>query len=99
MANKKERTNAPQKHWLTTLILCWFLGFFGVHRMYAGRVGSGLVLLYWTFVSALVTYLNVYLGISCFVCVGAVVVNDFVLIVMRKFKDCYGREISKENLG
>jgi TM2 domain-containing membrane protein YozV len=102
MASKKinnEEVRVPEKHWLTTLILCWFLGFLGIHRMYAGRVGSGLLLLYWTVVSALVTYLNVYLGIACFVCVGALVVNDFILIAMKKFKDCYGREITQEKIG
>jgi TM2 domain-containing membrane protein YozV len=98
MANNEE-VKVPEKNWLTTLLLCWFLGFLGIHRMYAGRIGSGFLLLYWTLVSALVTYLNVYLGIACFVAVGAVVVNDFVIIAMKKFKDCYGREISVEKIG
>ena len=30
------------KDWLTTLILCWFLGVFGVHRFYVGKTGSGV---------------------------------------------------------
>jgi TM2 domain-containing membrane protein YozV len=95
----KEEVKVPEKNWLTTLLLCWFLGFLGIHRMYAGKIGSGFLLLYWTIVSALVTYLNVYLGIACFVAVGAVVVNDFVIIAMKKFKDCYGREITQEKIG
>lgn len=100
MANKSvNEEGLPKKHWLTALMLCWFLGFFGIHRIYAGKIGSGFLLLYWTVVSALVTYLNLYLGLACFTCVGAVVVNDFVLIGMKKFKDCYGREISEEKLG
>jgi TM2 domain-containing membrane protein YozV len=102
MASKnvnKEEVKVPEKNWLTTLMLCWFLGFLGIHRIYAGKIGSGFLLLYWTVVSALVTYLNVYLGIACFVCVAAMVINDFVLIAMKKFKDCYGREISQERIG
>lgn len=97
MANK-EQENRPTKHWLTTLMLCWFLGFLGVHRLYAGKISSGLLLAYWTVVSAIVTSLNVYLGLACFVGVGAVVVNDFVLIACKKFRDCYNREIVEEKL-
>ena len=58
----------------------------------------GLVSLASVAVAILVTNLNVYLGIACFVGIGAVVVNDFVLIAMKKFKDCYGREIIDERL-
>ena len=93
-----ENVKVPTKNWLTALLLCWFLGFLGIHRMYVGKIGSGALLLYWTVVSGLVTSLNIYLGIACFVGVFAVVVNDFVLIAMKKFKDCYGREIVDDRL-
>ena len=97
MAGKSnENVKIPAKNWLTTLLLCWFLGIFGVHRLYAGKVGSGALILYWTIISILVTNLNVYLGLACFVGVAAVVINDFVLIAMKKFKDCYGRNIVDE---
>lgn len=36
----------PQKDWLTTLLLCIFLGVFGVHRFYTGHVAIGLVQLF-----------------------------------------------------
>src|SRR5690242_8193706 len=32
----------PQKSWLTTVLLCHFLGTFGVHRFYTGRIVSGI---------------------------------------------------------
>lgn len=30
---------------LVTLILAWFLGIFGVHRFYVGKVGTGILML------------------------------------------------------
>ena len=95
---KEENVKVPTKNWLTTLLLCWFLGFIGLHRMYVGKIGSGALLLYWAIVSTLVTCLNVYLGIACFVGLFAVVVNDFILIALKKFKDCYGREVVDDKL-
>lgn len=34
--------DAP-KDWLTTLLLCLFLGAFGVHRFYTGHTGIGII--------------------------------------------------------
>lgn len=100
MAGKiSENVKIPTKNWLITLLLCWFLGFFGIHRVYAGKIASGALMLYCTIVAILVTNLSLYLGLAFFVGVGTVVVNDFVLISMKKFKDCYGREIVNEKIG
>ncbi len=35
-----------QKDWLTTLLLCIFLGVFGVHRFYTGYIAIGLIQLF-----------------------------------------------------
>lgn len=34
-----------EKNWLTTLLLCWFLGYFGAHRFYAGKIGTGILMI------------------------------------------------------
>jgi len=30
---------------LVTLLLCWFLGIFGIHRFYVGKVGTAILML------------------------------------------------------
>ena len=36
-------SNRSEKDWLTTFLLCWFLGQFGIHSFYAGKIGIGVV--------------------------------------------------------
>jgi len=39
------KNKTMNSRWLATLLLCWLLGVFGVHRFYLGRVGSGILML------------------------------------------------------
>ena len=31
------------KDWLVALLLCFFVGFIGAHRFYAGKIGTGIL--------------------------------------------------------
>lgn len=93
-ANEK----VSKKDWLTSLVLCWFLGFFGVHRLYAGKLGSGFLMVYGTIVASCIMAVDIYLGAIAFVVVGGFVVNDFLNILLKCFRDVHGREISEDTV-
>lgn len=90
--------NVSKKNRFTTLMLCWFLGFFGVHRLYAGRLGSGFLMLYGTICSTLILAINLPIGLMCFITMAAFVVNDFVVIAFKQFSDCYGKCICDDSI-
>jgi len=90
--------NASAKGWLTTLVLCWFLGFLGVHRLYAGKIGSGFLLALETIIAVSILFIEFQLGLIALVIVGGFVVNDFLIIWFKKFKDCYGKEIIEDRV-
>ncbi|MBO7164895.1 MAG: TM2 domain-containing protein [Muribaculaceae bacterium] len=35
--------NGVKKDWLTTLLLCFFVGSLGIHRFYVGKTGTGII--------------------------------------------------------
>lgn len=94
----EEQENVSKKNRFTTLMLCWFLGFFGIHRLYAGKLGSGFLMLYGTIVSSLVLALNVNFGMMFFITMGALVLNDFAVIALGQFSDCYGKCICNDKI-
>lgn len=99
MADKNSGIGKPEKNWLTALVLCWFLGFLGVHRMYAGKLTSGFYMAYGTIFSVCALIVYVPLGLAGFTLMGAWVITDFFAIATKKFRDCYGRDIVSDKIG
>jgi TM2 domain-containing membrane protein YozV len=74
-------TKKSNKTLLTTLLLCLFLGAIGVHRMYVGKVGSGIVML-------LLSISFIGLIVS-----GIWAIIDFITIATGTFTDGEGKYI------
>lgn len=76
----------PPRSKAAAAVLCFFLGWLGVHRFYTGQAGIGAaqlllnVLLFWTLIVPL--------------CVGVWVFVDFILILTGGVKDKYGRPLA-----
>ncbi len=99
---KKEKIEdvreTSSKNRLTALMLCWFLGLFGVHRLYAGKLGSGFLMLYGTVVSLLLLGVCLPVGLMCLVTMVAFVANDFAVIAFGQFIDCYGKQLTRDDI-
>ena len=95
----EEKNSVSTKNRFTMLMLCWFLGFFGIHRLYAGKLGSGFLMMYGTICTALVLALSLPLGLMCLITMGSLVVNDFVVISFGQFSDCYGKCVCDDKAG
>lgn len=98
MDEKMDEINVSKKNRFTTLILCWFLGLFGVHRLYAGKLGTGFLMLYGTICATLLLAAYPPVGIVTFITLIALVVNDFVVIAFGQFSDCYGKCICNDKV-
>lgn len=66
---------------LAALLLAFFLGAFGLHRMYVGKIGTGLLQLLFTItiIGAIIT--------------GVWVFFDFLFILLGSFKDKEGKAL------
>ena len=55
---------------LATSLLAWFLGYFGVHRFYAGKIGTAMVML-------MITILAYAIMICAFIAMVAMVSDEY----------------------
>ncbi|MDM7999880.1 MAG: TM2 domain-containing protein [Dehalococcoidia bacterium] len=78
---------------LATTLLAWFLGEFGAHRFYIGKIGSAVVML----ILALIGWATVWflVGIPFLVIVGIWSLVDFIFAVAGKMRDSKGLLIEK----
>ncbi|MCX7663115.1 MAG: NINE protein [Tepidimonas fonticaldi] len=44
-APQKTSGDTSDKAWLPLVLMCFFVGFLGVHRFYVGKVGTGILML------------------------------------------------------
>jgi TM2 domain-containing membrane protein YozV len=58
---------ASPKSRLAALLLCWFLGIFGAHRFYVGKIGTGILQIFtlgglgiWTFVDLIMIIVGAF---------------------------------------
>jgi len=86
------------KNRLTALVLCLTLGFLGVHRLYAGKLGSGFLMMYGSVVSVLLSFVCLPIGLMCLVTMLAFVANDFTVIAFGQFLDCYGKQMTRNDV-
>ena len=45
MTDTNEYLEKSERDFLITLLLCLFLGYLGIHRFYAGKIGTGILML------------------------------------------------------
>ena len=76
-----EKVSEKQK--IIMILLALFAGTLGIHRFYAGKIGTGIIMLLLT-----LTIVGVYIS-------GIWAIVDLIIIVLDKFKDGNGLIISK----
>jgi TM2 domain-containing membrane protein YozV len=43
--NMSPQAQLSDKGYVTAILLCFFLGVFGIHRFYVGKIGTGILML------------------------------------------------------
>ncbi|MBI4330904.1 MAG: TM2 domain-containing protein [Chloroflexi bacterium] len=80
--------NVSSKSRLAFVLLSFFLGGFGVHRFYAGTIGTGVIMLIMGIVGAATAWIMV--GLFQLIPVGMWALIDFVFGIAGRFRDGKG---------
>lgn len=85
------------KSWGTSLLLCIFLGMLGIHRFYAGKIISAIVILITTlFIYIIIPIITFGIGIIFWFIPPLIELIDIIIIVTGNFKDSQGKYITKD---
>ena len=87
--------DSSEKSRTTTLLLCLFLGGFGAHRFYTGKIGTAILMLIFTFAPIITTIVNNRPTMIHFIIVVIWVIIDIILIISGSFKDKQGKKVLK----
>lgn len=85
------QSTISDKSKVAAALLSFFLGMFGIHRFYLGRVGSGAVMLVLTAIGWLTTGIVIGIGLVAIVAVWDLI--DFVRILCNSLVDSQGRKL------
>ena len=85
------QSTMSDKSKVAAALLSFFLGMFGIHRFYLGRVGSGIFMLVLTGLGYLTMGLIVGIGILVIVAFWDMI--DFIRILCNSLVDSQGRKL------
>jgi len=91
---KSETHRVSTKSRLATTLLALFLGVFGAHRFYAGKSGTGIVMLILTLIGIFTVWFFA-VGLILIIAVGVWAFVDFIFSVIGRFEDDRGLPIEK----
>ena len=83
--------NISRSSRLVALLLCWFLGGTGAHRFYAGKSGSGVIMLILLIMGVITSFFLI--GFVFLVPLYIWVFVDFIMIVAGAFTDREGKKV------
>lgn len=85
-------TSVSPKSRLATTLLAFFLGEFGAHRFYIGKIGTAVVMLVLAIIGIATVWF--FVGIAFLVAVGIWALVDFIFAVSGNMKDSEGKLIT-----
>ena len=85
------QTVLSDKSKVVAALLCFFLGWLGMHRIYLGRAGSGILIIALNILGALTT--AILIGFVFIAIAEIWVVIDFFRILFGGLKDSQGRSL------
>lgn len=82
-----------EKNWMTCLLLCIFFGWLGIHRFYAGKIISGIIIALIPVATVVTIFLLLPFSAPL---TSLIVLIDLIMIVTGNFKDGNNKYIIKD---